>query len=237
MKQPVIAVILAAGKGSRMGGEIPKQYMDLAGRPVLAHTLAAFDHAPSIDALVIAAADAAYVRERILIPYPVNKPVSFVQGGRERQDSVRNAIRYIKNCEIVVIHDGVRPLITVEVIEQSIAAARLYGACAVGMPCKDTVKEADEKAFSLRTPDRSRMWTIQTPQAFQLGLLKTAHEKAVKDGYLGTDDSSLVERLGHPAKLIEGGYDNIKITTQEDLELAAIYLRHRGELYEGRNRV
>ncbi|HHT65911.1 MAG: 2-C-methyl-D-erythritol 4-phosphate cytidylyltransferase [Caldicoprobacterales bacterium] len=228
MEHSVAAIILAAGKGLRMGGDLPKQYMVLAGRPVLAHTLAAFDHAPSVDALVIVASDESYVKKEVLASYPVRKPVFFVEGGRERQDSVGNALRILDNCELVVIHDGVRPLIKVDVIEKSIAAARLYGACAAGMPCKDTIKEADEEGFSIRTPDRSRLWTIQTPQTFQLSLLKEAHAKAQEDGYLGTDDSSLVERLGkHPVKLIEGGYDNIKITTREDLELAAGYLKYR----------
>lgn len=228
MKHSVVAIILAAGKGLRMGGEVPKQYMVLEDRPVLAHTLAAFDHAPSIDALVIVTYDEAYMKEKVLNPYPVGKPVYFVKGGKERQDSVGNALHILGNCEIAVIHDGVRPLITMDVIEKSVAAARLYGACAAGMPCKDTIKEANRQGFSVCTPDRSRLWTIQTPQTFQVPLLKEAHAKAVQDGYLGTDDSSLVERLGgYPVKLIEGGYDNIKITTREDLELAAGYLKYR----------
>lgn len=226
MKQSVIAIILAAGKGLRMGGDIPKQFLDLAGRPVLAHTLTAFDNSPSIDSLVIVATDESYIRDQVLTSWPMKKPIHFALGGKERQHSVWNALKTIDNCDIVVIHDGVRPLITTEVIEESISAARLCGASAVGMPCKDTIKVVDDKGFSLRTPDRSRLWTIQTPQTFQLSLLKEAHEKAMEDGFLGTDDSSLVERMGHPVKLIQGGYYNIKITTPEDLELAAGYMRH-----------
>jgi len=230
MQSSVIAVILAAGKGLRMGGEIPKQYMELEGRPVLAHTLAAFDNSPSIDTLVIVSNDAQQVREKVLVPFPVSKPVFFVQGGQERQHSVYNALKFIEDCEIVAIHDGVRPLIASDVIEKSIAAARLYGACAVGMPCKDTVKEIDENGFAVHTPDRSRIWIIQTPQTFNFALLKSAYEKAERDGYLGTDDSSLVERTGHPVRLIEGGYHNIKITTREDLWFASNFLRYkRGE--------
>lgn len=228
MKQSAKAIILAGGKGLRMGGTIPKQYLDLAGRPVLSHTLAAFDNTPSVAALVIVTSDEAYVREKVLAPWSVKKPVSFARGGSERQDSVWNAINIIDDCDIVVIHDGVRPLITPEVIEESITAARLYGASAVGMPCKDTIKIIDENGFSVETPDRSRLWTIHTPQTFKLSLLRAAHEKALKDGFLGTDDSSLVERMNHPVKLIQGGYDNIKITTQEDLDLAAGYLILRG---------
>ncbi len=201
MKQSVVAVILAAGRGLRMGGELPKQYLELEGRPILAHTLAAFDKASSIDALVIVSNDIEHVKERVLMPYPVSKPVFFVQGGEERQHSVWNAVQFIKECE----------------------------ASAVGMPCKDTIKETDHRGFAVRTPDRSRLWEIHTPQTFKFSLFKSAHEQAARDGFLGTDDSSLVERLGHPVKLIEGGYYNIKITTREDLELAARLLRNRGE--------
>jgi len=229
MKQSVVAVILAAGRGLRMGGELPKQYLELEGRPILAHTLAAFDKASSIDALVIVSNDIEHVKERVLMPYPVSKPVFFVQGGEERQHSVWNAVQFIKECDIIVIHDGVRPLIAPEVIEKSVKAARLHGASAVGMPCKDTIKETDHRGFAVRTPDRSRLWEIHTPQTFKFSLFKSAHEQAARDGFLGTDDSSLVERLGHPVKLIEGGYYNIKITTREDLELAVRLLRNRGE--------
>lgn len=233
MRYKVYAVILAAGRGRRMGAgasspaPLPKQYMDLSGRPVLAHTLAAFDAAPSVDAIVIVTMEEEYIEKEILSRYPLQKPVMFVKGGSERQESVWNAISSIDRGEIVVIHDGVRPLVTTEVIEKSIEAAGRYGACAAGMPVKDTIKEIDDKGFSIHTPDRSRLWLIQTPQAFRLPLLLEAHKKARQDSYLGTDDSSLAERMGHPVKLIEGGYTNIKITTPEDLDTAAQYLKYR----------
>ena len=231
MSYQVYAVVLAAGKGRRMGGPFHKQYMELAGRPILAHTLASFDAAPSVDALILVSMEEEYIKKEILNRYPVGKAVFFVEGGEERQESVWNAICSIKGGEIAVIHDGVRPLTTVEVIEKCIAAARRYGASAAGMPVKDTIKETDENGFSVHTPDRSRLWLIQTPQAFRLPLLLEAHRKAREDQYLGTDDSSLVERLGHPVKLVEGGYSNIKITTPEDLEIAAQYLRSgRGKI-------
>lgn len=229
MNKSVTAVILAAGKGLRMGGAVPKQFMELEGRPVLAHTLLAFEAAPSIDSMVIVSDNAEWIRNNILKPFSIAKPVLFADGGRERQDSVWNAINGLSNCELVAIHDGVRPLVTVDVIEESIAAARVYGAAVVGMPSRDTIKEADDKGFAIRTPDRSRLWTIQTPQTFRLDLLKEAHEKAREDRHLGTDDSSLVERLGHPVRLIEGSYKNIKITTPEDLTAAALYLKSRRE--------
>lgn len=233
MNYRTYAVVLAAGKGRRMRAQVsvqaavPKQYMDLSGMPVLAHTLAAFNAAPSVDAIIIAAMEEQYIRNEILGRYPVQKPVTFAEGGEDRQESVWNAISSISGGEIVVIHDGVRPLVTTEVIEKSIEAAGQFGACAAGMPVKDTIKEIDDEGFSVHTPDRSRLWLIQTPQTFKLSLLLDAHKKARQDSFLGTDDSSLVERLGHPVKLIEGGYTNIKITTPEDLDMAAQYLAYR----------
>ena len=139
MSYQVYAVVLAAGKGRRMGGPFHKQYMELAGRPILAHTLASFDAAPSVDALILVSMEEEYIKKEILNRYPVGKTVFFVEGGEERQESVWNAICSIKGGEIAVIHDGVRPLTTVEVIEKCIAAARRYGASAAGMPVKDTI--------------------------------------------------------------------------------------------------
>ena len=226
--QRVYAVLLAAGKGRRIGGPVPKQYRKLCGRPILAHTLLSFDAAPSVEELIVVTMEEEYIRQEILSRYPVKKAVSFVKGGAVRQESVRNAIRAIPGEGIVVIQDGVRPLTAVEVIEKCIMAARQYGASAAGMPVKDTIKETDGDGFSIHTPDRSRLWLVQTPQAFRLSLLRKAQEKAEKDHYLGTDDSSLVERLGHPVRLVEGGYTNIKITTSEDLEIAERYLQSGG---------
>ncbi len=229
MKYPVIGVILAAGKGLRMGGLVPKQYLELAGRPILAHTLEAFDSAPSVDTIVIVSTDEEVIKEDILKCWPIRKFVSFVEGGTERQDSVWKALNAIGNCDIIVIHDGVRPLIQVPVIEESIAVARQFGAAVAGMPSKDTIKVVDDQGFSIKTPDRSRLWAIQTPQTFQFSLLKEGHIKAKKDGYIGTDDSSLLERMDLPVKLIKGGYDNIKITTPDDLIIASEILKARGK--------
>ncbi|HCS75393.1 MAG TPA: 2-C-methyl-D-erythritol 4-phosphate cytidylyltransferase [Clostridiales bacterium] len=227
MKYPVTAVILAAGKGLRMGGLLPKQFQELAGRPMLVHALEAFDAAPSVNAIVIVSSEEELIREKILKHWLIKKPIFFAEGGRERQYSVWNALNAIENSELVVIHDGVRPLVQVRVIEESIAAARQFGAAAAGMPSKDTIKEVNEQGFSIRTPDRSRLWMIHTPQAFKFSLLKDAHLKARQESWLGTDDSSLVERMGHPVKLIEAGYDNIKITTPEDLVVASHILKCR----------
>ncbi|NLC45438.1 MAG: 2-C-methyl-D-erythritol 4-phosphate cytidylyltransferase [Clostridiales bacterium] len=229
MKYPIIGIILAAAKGLRMGGSVPKQYHELAGRPILAHSLEAFDRAPSIDAIVIVSADKKTIKEDILQRWPISKPVNFVLGGSERQDSVWNALNAIESCKIVVIHDGVRPLIEVPVIEESIRVAQEFGAAIAGMPSKDTIKIVDDKGFSIKTPDRNTLWAIQTPQTFKFNLLKEAHIKAKQDVYIGTDDSSLLERINYPVKLIEGGYDNIKITTPEDLIIASEILKFRGK--------
>jgi 2-C-methyl-D-erythritol 4-phosphate cytidylyltransferase len=230
MGNKVYAVVLAAGRGRRMGGSSPKQYMDLAGKPILAHTLDAFDKAPSVNKIIIVSMEEGYIRGQILERYPLKKPCDFAPGGKERQESVWNAISTIKDGETVVVHDGVRPLITVDVIEETIKAARQYGASAAGMPVKDTIKEINAEGFSIHTPNRSRLWMIQTPQAFQLSLLLEAHKRARKDSYLGTDDSSLVERMGHPVKLVQGGYSNIKITTPEDLDIAEKYIKSRRDM-------
>jgi 2-C-methyl-D-erythritol 4-phosphate cytidylyltransferase len=227
MEYPIIAVILAAGKGLRMGGSLPKQYQKLAGRPILAYTLEVFNQVSSIDAIVVVSDDEEIIKADILSYCHISKPISFARGGRERQESVWNALNVIRSCEIVVIHDGVRPLIQASVIEESIKAAREVGAAVAGMPSKDTIKVVDDHGFSIRTPDRSSLWTVQTPQTFRFSILKEAHIKANQDAYKGTDDSSLVERMAHPVKLIKGGYDNIKITTREDLIIASEILKAR----------
>ncbi len=227
MESKVYAIIPAAGTGRRMGGSILKQYIMLGDKPVLAHTLSAFDRAESVDCIVLAVSldEREYIEKEIVKRYGIKKPVTYTPGGRERQESVKNALEAIEDCDIVVVHDGVRPLVVPGVIEGAIQEARRYGAAVAGMPVKDTIKVVSPAGFAVNTPDRTRLWQIQTPQAFQLRLLKEAHKRAAEDGFLGTDDSSLVERLGHPVKLIEGGYGNIKITTPEDVDLALYMMK------------
>ncbi|HZK34303.1 MAG TPA: 2-C-methyl-D-erythritol 4-phosphate cytidylyltransferase, partial [Bacillota bacterium] len=204
-----------------------KQYLQLGDRPVLAHTLSAFERAGSIDAIILAIdpLEEDYIKNEIINRYGIQKPIYFVPGGPQRQQSVANALDYIGQGDLVLIHDGVRPLVSPKVIEQTIIAAREYGAAAAGMPVKDTIKKVNKDGFVLSTPDRSTLWQIQTPQAFKLDLIKAAHKRAKRDGHMATDDSSLVERLGQPVKLVEGGYHNIKITTREDIEIAQELLK------------
>ncbi len=222
-----------------MGTDVCKQYLMLGDKPVVVHTLQAFDDQPLIEAmvLVVGPCDIEHVKDSIVRRYEFKKPVMMVEGGRERQQSVYNGLKALMrfgDVEIAVIHDGVRPFVTGQMIRDSICAAERYGAAVVGVPVKDTIKKVDNEQFVVCTPERSRLWLVQTPQAFKYHLIWEAHEKALQDGFCGTDDAMLVERLGHPVKMVMGSYCNIKITTREDLILANEFMAG-GLVYEGRN--
>ena len=223
----VHALIPAAGAGRRMGGGTSKQYLTLAGLPILAHTLALFQGHPTVDSIVlIAPADEiAFCREEIVEPFGFDKVAGIVAGGRERQDSVRNGLRACGAAaeDIVLIHDGVRPLLPPELIDAAIATAIHMGAGLVAVPVKDTIKIVTDGLVT-ETPDRSRLWQAQTPQSFRFQLIASAHEKAYKEGYQATDDAQLVEWLGLPVAIVQGSYRNLKITTPEDLLLAESFL-------------
>ncbi len=226
----VVAIVLAAGSGSRMGTDVPKQFLDLDGMPVVARAMQAFESCSAVDAmLLVTSADyAGYCREEIVEEYGFKKVAGVIAGGSARYDSVRNALeactRYFGWKEddpsnYVLIHDGARPYVTEDIIVRVIEAARLYRAAAVGMPAKDTVKIADRDGFAADTPDRRRVWTIQTPQAFSFPLILAANDKILRAGLMEsvTDDAMVVERSGlAKVKLVEGAYSNIKITTPED---------------------
>jgi 2-C-methyl-D-erythritol 4-phosphate cytidylyltransferase len=230
MKEKTCAIIVAAGQGRRMGTDISKQYLKLKDRPVVAHTLSIFDEQPFIEfiILVVAPHDVAYVKKDVVERYGYKKTVLVVEGGQERQHSVYNGLKAVEmfgDVDIVVIHDGVRPLVTGQMIRDSIYAAGMYGAAVVGVPVKDTVKKVDDQQFVVCTPERKELWLVQTPQAFRYQLIKEAYDRAIQDEFLGTDDAMLVERLGHPVKMVRGGYCNIKITTREDLILAQEFIK------------
>lgn len=219
----ISAIIPAGGAGKRLGAEIAKQYLLLHSRPVLAHTLLVFQKTEAISeiVLVLPPSDAESVRRQIIEPYGLTKITAIVSGGLERQDSVRNGLRAIENgCDIVIVHDGVRPLLTKEMLLEVAAAAALEGAASIGVPVKDTIKETDDNHCVKTTLPRQRLWHTQTPQAFQYALLCRAHKMAESDHFQGTDDSSLVERMGIKTRMITGSYKNIKITTPEDLQIA-----------------
>jgi len=216
----VTAVITAAGKGTRMKSDINKQYIEIAGIPVLARTISVFQQCDDIDdiVLVVNEQDIDFCRNKIVEQYNFSKVSSLVGGGAERQNSVYRGLCAVGNDSgIVLIHDGARPFVSSKNIVDCISAAKIYHACGIGVRLKDTVKICDDKDFVASTPERSSLWSIQTPQGFVFNTIMDAHEKAIRDNYTGTDDMVLAERLGIPVKIIEGNYQNIKITTAEDL--------------------
>lgn len=220
------AVIVAAGKGTRMGTRESKQFLDIGGKPVVVQTLEAFNRLPWLEniVLVTGAEDvdrcSGWVRE-----YGLDKVSTVIPGGRERQESVYLGIKQMNN-EWVMIHDGVRPFVTQEEIVACRDTAIREGAAVLGVPVKDTVKQVNGQGLITGTPDRRSLWAVQTPQAFRLSELLEAHEAAQRDGFAGTDDAMLMERIGLPVAVAEGKYSNIKITTPEDLAYAA-FLKQR----------
>ncbi|MBQ6554237.1 MAG: 2-C-methyl-D-erythritol 4-phosphate cytidylyltransferase [Firmicutes bacterium] len=214
------AIIVAAGIGRRMGADIPKQFLELMGKPILSYTLEAFDLSNDIDEIIIVtnADNIPYVRDTIALPYKKVKAV--ISGGSERQYSVLNGLQAVsKNADIVLIHDGVRPFVGKDCIKNIIEETKIHGCCVLGMPVKDTIKICTEDGIVETTPQRSLLWQAQTPQAFKYDIIMEAHKKAQADGFLGTDDSMLTERFGYKTKMVSGSYENIKITTPEDLDI------------------
>jgi 2-C-methyl-D-erythritol 4-phosphate cytidylyltransferase len=224
-----IALIPAAGMGRRMGASINKQYLQLDGMPIIARTISVFELSPLIDAiyLVIPAEEISYCREHVVAAYGFTKVAAIVPGGKERQHSVMNGLRgmmgFASNDDVVLIHDGVRPLITEELLRASIAVASTTDGALVAVPAKDTIKRV-ENGIVTGTPARETLWQAQTPQAFRYNIIFSAHQAAETDHYLGTDDSSLVERAGGRTHIVQGDYHNIKITTSEDLVMAEAFL-------------
>jgi len=226
----IAAIIPAGGAGIRMGQKIPKPYLSFASAPIVVHTLRVFQESDLIDDifLVVQEKDKAYVEEDVIHPYSLNKVRAIIPGGKERQDSTHNALPFLQSDhEIVVIHDGVRPLIEQALLERTIDAAIKDGAAIPGVPVKDTVKRVLPSGEVDMTIDRENLYLIQTPQAFRKEILAKAYEMAYKEQFYGTDDASLVERLGIPVKVIRGSYENIKITTPDDLLLAEYFVQNR----------
>ncbi len=226
------AILLAGGSGRRMGGDRKKQYMELLGKPVLYYPLMAFENSWVDEVvLVVSPDDEDYVLTNIVEKYGFKKVSRIIPGGAERYDSVYNGIQAAEG-RFVLIHDAARAFVTPEIIDNVAEELLKYKACVVGMPSKDTVKLSDAKGFVSETPDRSSVWIIQTPQAFLRSELLEAYDKlkAIPDGFAGiTDDAMIMEKSGgRPVKLIEGSYDNIKITTPEDMVFAVEILNKRG---------
>ncbi|WP_270167845.1 2-C-methyl-D-erythritol 4-phosphate cytidylyltransferase [Paenibacillus sp. SYP-B4298] len=221
------AVIVAAGKGKRMGSAISKQYLPLAGKPILVHTLEAFERLNQVFeiALVVSEDDADYCRG-LVQQHGLRKVRAVVAGGAERQDSVYRGLQAL-TAPWVMVHDGVRPLVSGVAVARCCEAAVQHGAAVLGVPVKDTIKQVNAEGVITGTPDRQGLWAIQTPQAFRREVLQEALERALAEGFLGTDDAAAVERTGVAVAVAEGEYTNIKITTPEDLPLAELWLSLR----------
>lgn len=244
-----IAIVLAAGSGSRMNSDVAKQYMMLCGKEVLFYSLQTFQNYADIKNIILVTREEeiSYCKENIVARYGFDKVGTICAGGKERYESVYNGLVSSEAAEddIVLIHDAARPFVTAQMIDDSICAAREYGACTVGMPVKDTIKIVDENNFGIDTPERSRVYQVQTPQTFQYGLLMSAYENMLSQknhmsndekmsnkidnkkqaddkNYKITDDTMLVEQYrGVRSKIVPGAYENIKITTPEDMEIAS----------------
>jgi len=222
----ISAIIPSAGFGTRMGN-VKKPYIELAGKPILAHTLEKFQQCQSVNNIIIVTAkgDEQRCANEIIESFNISKVIDIIAGGNTRQESVFNAIqKLIPDTDIVVIHDAVRPFLTEKMIIESIENASLYGSAIIAVPVKDTIKEANENKLVLKTLDRQKLWMIQTPQAFKYDIIKQAHIQAKNRNIQATDDASLVEFIGLDVKLVMGSYDNIKITTPDDLVVAKTIL-------------
>lgn len=219
-----IAVVPAAGSGVRMGEKKAKQFLELCGKPILAVTLDHLQRCDLIDRIVVVVpeVDIDYCCREIVEKYNLSKVFRVVSGGKRRQDSVRRGIETVADCcEWVLIHDGVRPLITNDLIRRVVKAAKDFRAVIPGLPITETVKEIDDHGIVIRSIDRSRLWSIQTPQVFRWDDISLAHKEAIEKSWEdATDDSFLIEKIGIPVNIIKGEKHNMKITTPQDLDMA-----------------
>ncbi|MDF9407515.1 2-C-methyl-D-erythritol 4-phosphate cytidylyltransferase [Pelotomaculum isophthalicicum JI] len=226
----VAAVIPAAGRGARMGLPVKKQFLQLEGIPVIGHTLKVIADSPVVHDIVLVASpgEEAYCRNAIVERFGIRKIAAIVPGGSERQESVYNGLLALSaDTDIVLIHDGARPLLRPEELPAIVDAGARYGAATLAVPVKDTVKLSGEDEFVAGTLPRERLWLTQTPQAFRYQLIIEAHQRAMQGKYTGTDDAGLVEILGQPVKIVAGSYENLKITTPEDLLVASAIIKAR----------
>lgn len=229
----ITGVIPAAGRGSRMKNDVNKQFLMLKGKPVLVHTLEIFESCPFVQEIILVVSSGEEDHCRHLIKqYGFSKIPRIIIGGEDRFHSVLNGLKAVsQQCEIVAVHDGARPLLLrsdLEKILKAVATDEAQEGAILAVPVKDTIKEIDHGKIVQGTLDRSKLWMAQTPQVFPKEILQTAYKKALEENFLGTDDASLVERCGMRIKIIPGNYENIKITTPEDLDLAEFILERRG---------
>lgn len=222
------AIVLAAGQGKRMNTKIQKQFLEVQGHPILYYSLRCFQESSLIHDIILVTGESvlSYCKSEIVEKYGFSKVTRIIPGGKERYDSVYAGLLACEDCGYVFIHDGARPFITEEILKRGLEGVRATGACVIGMPSKDTVKLVGTDGFVKETPERSSVWTIQTPQIFSYSLIREAHERIRrKDMTSITDDAMVVEQeTGARIRLVEGSYQNIKITTPEDLSVAESFL-------------
>ncbi|MCR3921095.1 MAG: 2-C-methyl-D-erythritol 4-phosphate cytidylyltransferase [Firmicutes bacterium] len=226
----VAVIIPAAGLGRRMKETINKQYLQLCGKPVVAHTLSACLAANCFTQIIVVVTpgEEELFRRDVVLPWFPAQTFTIVKGGRERQDSVRNGLAVLKDgIDFVCIHDGARPLAQAMLLQQCLVKAKECGAAIAAVPVKDTIKVVDEAGQVVVTPIRSQLWAVQTPQIFRREWVEDVHHRAAEEQIQATDDASLLEQYGFPVSIVKSNYENIKVTTPEDLMLAEAILRRR----------
>lgn len=228
MKEKCTAIVLAAGQGKRMKSRIQKQFLEIGGFPVVYYSLRAFQQSSLIEKIILVTSEDAisFCEKEIVEKYAFTKVEKVIAGGKERYDSVYAGLLSCAGSDYVFIHDGARPFLTEDILMRGMEGVRKTGACVIGMPSKDTVKLADPDGYVSGTPERSGVWTIQTPQIFQYDLILAAHESIRKKDMSGvTDDSMVIEReTENRVILAKGSYYNMKITTPEDILVAETFL-------------
>jgi len=226
----VALIIPAAGSGSRLNKPVPKPFVDIEGATILEYTIGCFLPLEGLRQVIVATSSEYLEKtETILDNLDMNGAVKTgcVIGGRERQHSIQHALDRVGDSDLVAVHDAVRPFVRLEVIKNCCRAAATHGASVAGVPAKDTIKKVDEKQFIVETPERKYLWQAQTPQVFRRELLVRAYEDAKNNNFIGTDDASLVERLGTPIRMVESDRMNFKITYPLDLRLARLLIEER----------
>lgn len=223
----VTAIVPAAGAGIRFGGAVKKQFIALNGLPILSHTLRALAASNALAAIIVVVPPGEESRGREALEFArIDLETEVVPGGQARQDSVYIGLQRAKaETDLVLIHDGVRPFVSREVVLATIEAAKECGAAVAAVPAIDTIKRVDTDGFVIETLPRGQLWSIQTPQVFHYALLMQAHRVVRECGIIATDDAALVERIGGMVKVVRGSYENLKITSEEDLPLAGLILK------------
>lgn len=232
------SIVLAAGKGTRMGAVKRKQYQELKGKPVLIYPLEVLEKSKSISQVILVVPPGEVeLCSQLLEKYDIKKVADIVEGGEERSESVYNGLKVLPDdADLVAVHDGARPFLRLELLEKLIEAAYYYKAAVPAVRVKDTIKTAKDDLFVESTLPREKLWAVQTPQVFEQNLLRECYKSAFQQNLIGTDDSYIVEYYGHRVKIVEGDYENIKITTLEDLSAAEAILDIKGGYYADRNR-